>query len=48
MASNFRMLYDFLFHTEKNNIQWFLLLIDFAAAFDTMSWNFMHMVIELF
>ena len=48
MATNIRLLYDILFHTEKNNIPGLLLLIDFAAAFDTVSWRFMTKVLEFF
>ena len=36
MATNIRLLYDMLFYTEKQNIPGLLLLIDFAAAFDTV------------
>lgn len=48
MASNVRMLYDILFYSEKNNNPGLLLLIDFAAAFDTVSWNFMHQALQFF
>ena len=48
MATNIRTLYDILFYTEKHNIPGLLLLIDFAAAFDTISWNFMNKVLEFF
>ena len=48
MAKNIRLLYDILFFTEKHNIPGLLLLIDFAAAFDTVSWSFMAKVLEFF
>jgi len=48
MATNIRQLYDILFYTEKHNMPGLLLLIDFAAAFDTVSWNFMYKVLEFF
>ena len=48
MATNIRLLYDILFYTEKNKIPGLLLLIDFAAAFDTVSWNFMSEVLKFF
>lgn len=48
MASNIRLLYDLLFYTEKNNIPGLLLLIDFAAAFDSVSWDFMFKVLKFF
>ena len=48
MATNIRQLYDILYHTESQNVPGLLLLIDFAAAFDTVSWNFMTKVLEYF
>ena len=48
MANNIRLLYDILFYTEKHQIPGLLLLIDFAAAFDTVSWSFMSKVLEFF
>ena len=48
MATNIRLLYDILFYTEKHHIPGLLLLIDFAAAFDTVSWSFMAKVLEFF
>ena len=48
MASNIRLLYDILFYTEQHNIPGILLLIDFAAAFDTVSWSFISKVLEFF
>ena len=48
MGTNIRILYDILFYTEEYNIPGLLLLIDFASAFDTLSWTFMKKVLELF
>lgn len=48
MATNIRLLYDILFYSEEYNIPGLLLLIDFASAFDTLSWTFMRKVLELF
>jgi hypothetical protein len=48
MATNIRLMYDILFYTEKYNIPGLILLIDFAAAFDTVSWKFMTNVLEFF
>ena len=48
MASNIRLLYDILYNSDKNNTPGLLLLIDFAAAFDTVSWNFMSNVLNFF
>ena len=35
-------------HTEKNNIKGLLLFVDFEKAFDSVSWSFIHKVLELF
>ena len=48
MAENVRLLYDILFYTEKHQIPGMLLLIDFASAFDTVSWEFMFQVLSFF
>ena len=48
MATNIRLLYDILFYAEKNNIPGLLLLIDFASAFDTVSWSFMIKTLDFF
>ena len=48
MAENVRLIYDILFYTEKHQIPGMLLLIDFASAFDTVSWNFMFKVLTFF
>lgn len=37
-----------MFYTEKHNIPGMLLLIDFATAFDSLSWSFMYKVLEFF
>lgn len=48
MSTNIRLLYDILFYTEKQSTPGLLLLIDFASAFDTISWRFMSNVLEFF
>ena len=35
-------------HTEKNNLKGLLLFVDFEKAFDSVSWPFIHKVLELF
>ena len=35
-------------HTEKNNLKGLLLFVDFEKAFDSVSWSFIHKVLELF
>lgn len=37
-----------MFYTEKNNIPGMLLLIDFATAFDSISWEFMFKCLNFF
>ena len=37
-----------MYYTEKNNIPGMILLLDFATAFDSLSWKFMHNVLEFF
>lgn len=48
MATNIRFLNDILFYTEEYNIPRLLLFIDFAYAFDTLSWTFMRKVLDFF
>jgi len=43
-----RLVYDLLHHTETNEINGMLVLIDFEKAFDSISWNFLYKVMELF
>ena len=45
---NIRLVYDIMYYTEKNNIPGMILLLDFATAFDSLSWKFMHNVLEFF
>ena len=37
-----------MYYTEKNNIPGMILMLDFATAFDSLSWKFMHNVLEFF
>jgi exonuclease III len=44
--SNIRSTIDIIAHTQEKNIHGALLYIDFEKAFDTVSWEFMYMVLE--
>ena len=46
IGDNIRQLYDILCYTEEKNIPGLLLLIDFEKAFDSISWHFVHSVLE--
>jgi hypothetical protein len=48
MGENIRLLYDIMFYTEKYNKPGMLLLLDFATAFDSLSWKFMNNVLDFF
>ena len=46
IGENTRLLYDLLLETEKQQIPGLLLLVDFKKAFDSLSWSFIHKVLE--
>jgi len=48
IGDNIRLVYDIMYYTERINIPGMILLLDFATAFDSLSWKFMHNVLELF
>ena len=48
IGENIKMLYDLMGYTEKSNIPALLLLIDFEEAFDSVSWSFIHKVLDFF
>lgn len=48
IGENTRLLYDLLQFTEEQNIPGLLLLIDFEKAFDSLSWSFIHKVLQFF
>ena len=48
IGENSRILYDLMNMTEDKNIQGLLLFIDFEKAFDTISWRFLHKVLQFF
>ena len=43
-----RFIYDLIKYTEDNKMDGLLMLIDFEKAFDSISWKFMHLVLEKF
>ena len=43
-----RLVYDIMFYTERNNLPGMLLLLDFATAFDSISWDFMFKALKYF
>ena len=45
---NIRLVYDIMFYTEQNNLPGMLLLLDFATAFDSISWEFMFIALKYF
>ena len=48
IVDSIRLVYDIMYYTERINIPGMILLLDFATAFDSLSWKFMHTVLELF
>ena len=48
IGDNIRKIYDLLVHTEKEHIPGLLLTIDFAKAFDSVSWSFLHKALKFF
>ncbi len=48
MGENTRQVYDIMQYAERNNIPGLILLIDFEKAFDSISWKFIHKVLQYF
>ena len=48
IGENTRLIYDILNYTENENIPGLLLFIDFEKAFDSVSWKFLHSVLDFF
>ena len=48
IGENIRLVYDVLFETKQQQIPGFLLSIDFQQAFDSISWKFIHNVLDYF
>ena len=46
ISENLRIMYDVLLYTENENLPGMLVLIDFQKAFDCISWDFIHNVLE--
>ena len=43
-----RLIYDIMHYTETNKLPGLLVQIDFAKAFDSLSWNFLYKVMKFF
>ena len=48
IGENIRLVYDVLFETKQQQIPGLLLSIDFQQAFDSISWKFIHKVLDYF
>ena len=48
IGENIRLLYDTLLYTEAEQIPGLLLMIDFAKAFDSVSWKFIQKSLDFF
>ena len=48
IGENIRVVYDVLFESKQQQIPGFLLSIDFQQAFDSISWKFIHKVLDYF
>ena len=46
IAESTRLIYDIMAHTDTENIDGLLMLIDFEKAFDSISWKFMYNTLE--
>jgi hypothetical protein len=48
IGENLRLVYDILFESKIQNIEGLLLSIDFKQAFDSISWKFIHKVLNFY
>ena len=48
IGDNIRVVYDVMLYSELNKIPGLLLLLDFATAFDSLSWKFMYKTLAFF
>ena len=46
IGENASLLYDIIQYAEENNLPGLLLFIDFEKAFDSLSWNLLHKVLN--
>ena len=47
IGENIRLIHDIMTECETNNIQGFMILVDFEKAFDTLDWQFIQKMFEL-
>ena len=48
LGENTRLLYDIMQHADQYDLPGLILLVDFAKAFDSLSWNFIYKVLQFF
>lgn len=48
IGDNLRLIYDMMFYLKQNNKPGLLVSIDFEKAFDSISWSYMHTVLQTF
>ena len=48
MSDSTKLIYDVMFHAQRENKNRLLLLIDFEKAFDSISWPFLYNILEKF
>lgn len=48
LGENTRLIYDIMHYVEEKNLPGLLLLVDFEKAFDSLSWKFIHNVLNFF
>ena len=48
IGENIRLIYDIMTYTEQHDISGLLVLIGFEKAFDSLSWSFIHKVLDIF
>jgi hypothetical protein len=48
IGENTRLIYDIIFETEAQDLPGMIMMIDFEKAFDTVSWDFIQKVLDIF
>ena len=48
IGENIILIYDIMTYTEQHGIPGLVILIDFEKAFDSLSWSFIHKVLDIF